>query len=156
MKSSAPEASRLFALLAFVALAACAGEHTQTPAPFDPSASTGSPSPARSAQASAATASPAAPSDTPSAQTGAQKRPLEITSHCATPANYYVGEDPKAGGPGKRTVEPMQILPVERNRDGSQTVWLLDEHFAPLIKVGITRGMKKIEVGRSCRTLDAR
>lgn len=166
MKSSAPEASRLFALLAFTALLAlplppllgCAAEHTQAPAPFDPNtpvASSSSPAPSASG-VTASTAPSNGASSEPRAQTAAQKRPLEITSQCSSASNYYVGDDPKAGGTGKRTLEPMAILPIERKPDGSQTVWLLDEHFAQLIKVNITRGMKKIEIGRSCRTLDAR
>lgn len=118
-----------------------------------PAAQPSTPPPAPSA------AAPAAASEEERAPTHAQKRPLEITSQCDHPVAYFVGEDPKAepvGGSGKRTVDPLASLAVERRRDGTQTVWLLDEKSEPLIKVSITRGMKKIEVGRSCRTLDAR
>jgi hypothetical protein len=167
MKLPAPEAARLAvllvsALLVSALLVACGAEHTQAPAPFDPSA----PAASTAAPSSGTSSAPPTPTSTstaaassgdgPHALTPSQKRPLEITSECATPANYYVGDDPKAGGTGKRSVDPLAVLPVERRPDGSQTVWLLDEHFEPLIKVSITRGMKKIEIGRSCRTLDAR
>lgn len=130
-------------------LIACGGAAPDAPPPVAPS----SPAPA-----AAAPPAPAA-SDEERAPTHAQKRPLEITSQCDHPVAYFVGEDPKAepvGGSGKRTVDPLASLAVERRRDGTQTVWLLDEKSEPLIKVSITRGMKKIEVGRSCRTLDAR
>ncbi len=128
-------------------LIACGGAAPDAPPPVAPS----SPAPA-----AAAPPAPAA-SDEERAPTHAQKRPLEITSQCDRAVAYFVGDDPKAGpADGKRTVDPLAVLPVERRRDGTQTVWLLDEKSEPLIKVSITRGMKKIEVGRSCRTLDAR
>lgn len=115
-------------------------------------------SPSTSSSASAATAASAGAAETPPVPTPSQRRPLDITSQCENPVAIFVGSDPpKSGGAGKRIVEPMQILPIERNRDGLQTVWLLlDESLSPLIKVDVTRGMKHIEVGRSCRTLDAR
>jgi hypothetical protein len=105
----------------------------------------------------AATPEPAAAVDAgPPPPTAAQRRPLELTSNCTTQTTIYVGEDPKAGGEGKKTVSATGGIPmIPRLADGTQTVWLLDEAGAPLIKVNITRGMKKIEIGKSCRTLDA-
>lgn len=93
----------------------------------------------------------------PPAKTGAQKRPLEIRNGCDTVASVFFGEDPKVADQGeKHALGVGATKPVPRRADGSQTVWLLDDAGAPLIKVNITRGMKQIEVGRSCRTLDAR
>lgn len=141
------------AVVAFAASAllipACGGA---TPEPAAPAA------PAETAPSSSVAAAPSpAPPEEAAAPTGAQKRPLEITSQCEHGVAFFVGDDPKAGpATAKRAVDPMQVLPVERRRDGSQTVWLLDEKSEPLVKVSITRGMKKIEVGKSCRTLDAR
>ena len=56
--------------------------------------------------------------------------------------------------------EPVEML--ERTIIGCQamdypckTVWLLDDKGEPIAKVHITRGMKQLEIVRSCRTLDA-
>jgi hypothetical protein len=35
-------------------------------------------------------------------------------------------------------------------------VWLLDDKGEPLVKVHVTRNMKRVEIGKSCRTIDAR
>jgi hypothetical protein len=64
-----------------------------------------------------------------------------------------LGDDPKGKG---RTLAPLASLDIPRNPDGHDVVWLLDAKSEPLVKVYVTRGMKRVEVGRSCRTLDAR
>jgi hypothetical protein len=42
-----------------------------------------------------------------------------------------------------------------RERDGTLTVTLVDDKGNVLAKVTVTRHMKKLEIGRSCRTLYA-
>jgi hypothetical protein len=68
------------------------------------------------------------------------------------------GEDPKAANAGKRTVAANASIDGPRDVDGSATIWLLEQgdKAEPLVKVHVTRGMKVVEIGRSCRTLDAR
>lgn len=153
-------ASLITVLASSLILAACGGPSGEgAPAAAPSSAPAETPASSAASPVSAGTGAPSAgpSSDEPQNPTGAQKRPLDITSQCEHPVAYFVGDDPKAGpATAKRAVDPLQVLPVERRRDGSQTVWLLDEKSEPLVKVSITRGMKKIEVGKSCRTLDAR
>jgi hypothetical protein len=57
---------------------------------------------------------------------------------------------------GRRTIAPDSTIDGPRDGEGKQTVWILDEKGEPLpVKVHITRGMKQLEIGRSCTTLDA-
>jgi hypothetical protein len=107
---------------------------------------------------------PAATSD-PEAANGAngsadehhrQRKPFPIHSSCSDVVTIVFGEDPKAQGAGRRTVAPSSAIDGPRDADGKQTVWLLDDKGEPTVKVHITRGMKQLEIGRSCRTLDAR
>ena len=106
---------------------------------------------------------PAATSD-PDAANGAsgsadehhrQRKPFPIHSSCSEVVTIVFGEDPKAQGAGRRTVAPSSAIDGPRDADGKQTVWLLDDKGEPTVKVHITRGMKQLEIGRSCRTLDA-
>jgi hypothetical protein len=83
-----------------------------------------------------------------------KQRPLEIASACADVVTVVFG-DPKSPK-GSRTIAPGASIDGPRESDGTETIWLLDNSGAPLIKVDVTRGMKRVEIGRSCRTLDAR
>jgi len=108
-------------------------------------------------------AMPAATAD-PAAANGAagspeehhrQRKPFPIHSSCSDVVTIVFGEDPKAQGAGRRTVAPNSAIDGPRDADGKQTVWLLDDKGEPTVKVHITRGMKQLEIGRSCRTMDA-
>src|SRR5687767_13349720 len=54
------------------------------------------------------------------------------------------------------SIAPSSSIEGPRDAGGNQTVWLLDTAGEPIVKVQVTRGMKRVEIGRSCRTLDAR
>jgi len=84
-----------------------------------------------------------------------QRKPFPIHSSCSDVVTIVFGEDPKAQGAGRRTVAPNSAIDGPRDADGKQTVWLLDDKGEPTVKVHITRGMKQLEIGRSCRTMDA-
>jgi hypothetical protein len=84
-----------------------------------------------------------------------QRKPFPIHSSCSEVVTIVFGEDPKAQGAGRRTVAPNSAIDGPRDAEGKQTVWLLDDKGEPTVKVHITRGMKQLEIGRSCRTLDA-
>ncbi|MDB4933655.1 MAG: hypothetical protein JWP87_627 [Labilithrix sp.] len=84
-----------------------------------------------------------------------QRKPFPIHSSCTRVVTVVFGEDPKAQGAGQRTIAPNSSIDGPRDSDGKQTVWLLDEKGEPTVKVHITRGMKQLEIGRSCGTLDA-
>lgn len=85
-----------------------------------------------------------------------KRKPFEIYSTCADVVTVLFGEDPRSPNAGRRTIAPSSSIEGVRNADGHQTVWLLDASGEPLVKVNVTRGMKRVEIGRSCRTLDAR
>ncbi|MBX3220388.1 MAG: hypothetical protein KF795_07720 [Labilithrix sp.] len=117
--------------------------------------------PATPAALPATTEAPAStPPDEPaSAEPAAEPRkrkPFEVYNSCADVVTIAFAADPKAPGAGKRTLAPSSAIEGVRNADGNQTVWLLDTNEEPLLKVEVTRGMKRVEIGKSCRTLDAR
>lgn len=85
-----------------------------------------------------------------------RRKPFEIHNACTDVATVVFGENPTAPGAYQRKLAPSTSGDGPRDADGNQTVWLLDANGEPLVKVRVTRGMKRVEVGRSCRTLDAR
>lgn len=138
-------------LVPALALAACG----KTPEPATPSLS----DPAGAAVNPPAPAA-STPPDEGAAGSAAEhhrgRKPFPIHSSCSEVTTIVFGEDPKASGAGRRTVASNSSIDGPRDAEGKQTVWLLDAKGEPLVKVNITRGMKTLEIGRSCRTLDAR
>jgi hypothetical protein len=124
-------------------LAGCAGKEAASPA-----------APAEDASAPPQDASVAAAAEPEPVRSN--QRPLEIYSRCMDVVTVVFSEDPKAPGVGKRTIAPSSSIEGPRDKNGNQTVWLFDAAGEPLVNVHVTRGMKRVEVGRSCRTLDAR
>lgn len=157
------------ALITFASLAACGGDKppaTPANAPDDDptpkwegggAGGGGSGSSAPSSSSGGATqigdgANGGAPAD---GQTVPRKqRPLALHNACTETVQLVYGEDAKAGKPF--TMAPQADSEGVRDKDGNATIWLLDEKGAPLVNVHVTRGMKRVEVGRSCRSLDAR
>ena len=92
----------------------------------------------------------------PPVEPPAHRDPLPIDNRCSDVVTVVFGEDPKAPGALTKTIAGNASSEGLREPDATQWVWLLDNKGEPLIKVHVTRGMKKVEVGRSCRTLDAR
>ena len=86
----------------------------------------------------------------------AHRKPFPVRNTCGEVVTLVFAEDPKAAGALTKTVAPSSEIEGLREPDGTVWVWLLDTKGEPIIKVHVTRGMKKVEVGRSCRTLDAR
>ena len=82
-----------------------------------------------------------------------KRKPFDVYNGCAEVVTIVFGEDPKGAA---QTLAPSATIEGPRDRAGNQTVWMLDEAGEPLLEVNVTRGMKRVEVGRSCRTLDAR
>jgi hypothetical protein len=136
---------------AFLLLAACGN----SPEPSTPSLS----DPAKASvvdPAASGAAAPAASADPEGGGGGGrQRKPFPIHSSCSDVTTIAFGEDPKAATAGKRTVASNSSIDGPRDAEGKQTVWLLDDKGEPIAKVHITRGMKQLEIGRSCRTLDA-
>lgn len=124
----------------FVLLGACGAKEPAPAAPATP----------------AAAEAPQAASAEPAAEPSKPRKPFEVYSQCAEVVTVVFAADPKAANVGKRTIAPSSAIEGARNPDGNQTVWLLDDKGEPLVKVNVTRGMKRVEVGRSCRSIDAR
>lgn len=133
--------------LSLAALACGSKPEPATPSLSDPAGAAAGPLPA-------ATTDPEAAAGAEPAKR--QRKPFPIHSSCSEVVTIVFGEDPKAPGAGKRTIAPNSTIDGPRDADGKQTVWLLDDKGEQLVKVNVTRGMKTLEIGRSCRTLDAR
>jgi len=84
------------------------------------------------------------------------RRPLEVYSACADVVTVVFADDPKSPQAGRRTLAPSGSIQGPRDRHGNQTMWLLDRDGEPIAKVRVTSGMKRVAIGKSCRTLDAR
>lgn len=108
--------------------------------------------PTASAELAAAPPAPPAPAEEPAPK----RKPFEVHSTCAEVVTVSFADDPKAATAGRRTIAPSASVEGPRKDDGSQMVWLIDDKGEPIAKVQVTRGMKRVEIGRSCRTLDAR
>jgi len=151
-----------FVLVSTVALAALAAlgcgskPEPATPSLSDPAGAAVNPT----APAGSGPAATADPPDEGAAGSPAEhhrgRKPFPIHSSCTEITTIVFGEDPKAAGAGRRTVASNSSIDGPRDAEGKQTVWLLDAKGEPLVKVHVSRGMKHLEIGRSCRTLDAR
>lgn len=84
-----------------------------------------------------------------------QRPPVEIINLCKEVAILAYGAPPnfKADNLGRFLGEASGSAP--RERDGTLAVTLVDEKGAVLSQVTVSRRMKKLEIGRSCRTLYA-
>jgi hypothetical protein len=133
--------ARLIFLGSFVVLAAAACNENK-PEPATP--------------ATPPSAADPAPSKAEPAEPAVKRKPFEIYSNCSDVVSVAFGADPKAPNAGRRTIAPSGSIEGTRDNDGNQVVWLFDDKGEPLIKVNVTRGMKRVEVGKSCRTMDAR
>jgi hypothetical protein len=130
---------------AFVLLCAC-GNTPDTTTPTTPG-------PAASGAPSAGPADPDVVGENPAKPRA--RKPFPIHSSCPEVVTIVFGEDPKAEGAGRRTIASNSSIDGPRDAEGKQTVSLLDDKGEPIAKVHINRGMKQLEIGRSCRTLDA-
>jgi hypothetical protein len=132
---------------------ACGGRSEPASSPSAPSEAS---SASASASASAERPEAAAPAEAAPAEPAKPRKPFEIYNGCADVVTVAFGEESKGPDAGKRTIAPRSAIEAPRDAQGNQTVSLLDASGEALIKVNVTRGMKRVEIGRSCRTLDAR
>jgi hypothetical protein len=125
-------------------------------APASAPATATAPAPAAApASATAPAAAPAVASPEGAEAPRPRGRPYEIHSTCAEVVTLVFGPDPKAASAGRRTIAESSTIEGPRDEGGNMTIWLLDKKGEPTVKVNVTRGMKRVEVGRSCSTLDA-
>lgn len=135
---------------AFV-LVAC-GNSAESKTPATSASSEKSPSELAPAPTSTAGAEPAASAE-PEKPKG---KPFELYNSCTKVVTVIVGKDPKAADAGKRTAAPSSSIELPRDSAGNQIVTLADDNGEPTpVHVTVTRGIKRVEVGRSCSTLNA-
>jgi hypothetical protein len=132
-------------------LASC-GPSVPPPAPQPPTSTPPAVDSAADAGAAAAAAAEPEPADT---EPKRQRPPVEIVNLCHDVAILAYGAPPnfKAESLGRFMSEATGSAP--RERDGTLAVTLVDEKGAVLSQVTVSRRMKKLEIGRSCRTLYA-
>lgn len=101
---------------------------------------------------------PAAPAPAPAPEPPAKRRPYELVNLCPKPVTLLFdkggSEDPKAASVSRQNLAGNgRIDEPPRDKDGNQVIWLIvrDE---PLVRVRVSRGTKRIEVGTSCDTLE--
>lgn len=109
--------------------------------------------PAGSGDSNVTSAAPA-PASSSDGASPKSKRPLTIFSGCGDVA--YVAFGDASGSGGKRSIAPSSEIEAPRTADGTQVIWLVDPSGQGLAHVTISPRMKRVEIGRSCRTLDAR
>lgn len=83
-----------------------------------------------------------------------KRRPYEIVNLCPTMVTLIYGEDPK--GPNPQTAALAGNAKIDegpRDNDGNQIIWLV-VRGSPLVKVRVSKGTKRVEVGTSCDTLE--
>jgi hypothetical protein len=131
-----------------VVLLACGNSgESKTPA------TTSSSSPSTATTESSAPTSSASDSAEPEKARG---KPFELYNSCTKVVTVIVGKDPKAADAGKRTAAPSSSIELPRDAAGNQIVWIADDKGeATPVHVTVTRTMKRVEVGRSCSTLNA-
>jgi hypothetical protein len=132
-----------------IATLACGSQKTEPTAP-----TSGTSEPASTASSSTPTAS-ATPSAEINQDPPKKRKPFEVYSACTDVATIVFGEESNTER-GKKTIAPSSTVEGPRDPNGNQVVWLLDPKGEPIVKVTVTKGMKRVEIGRSCRTLDAR
>lgn len=142
---------RSILLLAFALFACGNNRDAKTPSGASTSSSPSDPSTPPSSTASAEPAASA--SAEPEKPRG---KPFELYNSCTKVVTVIVGKDPKAAESGKRTAAPSSSIELPRDAAGNQIVWLADDKGEPTpVHVTVTRGIKRVEVGRSCSTLNA-
>lgn len=147
---------RLSVLFAFsLALFACApheddsnGFTPTAPQPTPPSSSFLNHDDATPTPSASATPSPTEDTMTPTT--------IEVHNDCSDSVPIFVGEQPKFGSGTKTSMSGNSTTTYPRNGDGTVTIWIIDDHENGLASVHVTKRMKHVEIGRSCRTLDAR
>jgi hypothetical protein len=128
-------------LVCVALLTACGGRAVQAPPASAETSSTAAPHPSESPQAE---------SPKPRA-----RKPLTIRNACSEVVTVAFGDEPTGPSGGRRTLAPNTFIEGPRDAQGKQTVSLLDTSGEAIARVHINLAMRDVEVGRSCRTLDA-
>lgn len=129
-------------LVLTIALFACGGDAKKEPV-------TSAEPPESTAATPEPTSSEPAPAPAPK-----KRKPYEIVNLCPRPATIIFGEDPKAPNAGSKTLAGNdKIDDGPRDADGNEIIHLV-VRGEPLVKVRVSRGTKRVEIGTSCDTLE--
>jgi hypothetical protein len=137
-----------------IAVAACVPPQ-QDPNAISPSAPEPMPPTSSVAAGSDAPAQPSATAAPSPNDTTMTPVTIDIHNDCTDSVPLFLGDKPKFGSGTKTSVSSNSTTSFPRNSDGTLTVWIIDDQENGLASVHVTKRMKKIEIGRSCRTLDA-
>jgi hypothetical protein len=80
---------------------------------------------------------------------------IEIHNDCTDSVPLFLGDKPKFGSGTKTSMSSSSTTTFPRNADGTLTIWIIDDQENGLASVHVNKRMKKVVIGRSCRTLDA-
>ena len=80
---------------------------------------------------------------------------IELHNACTDAVPIYFGEQPNGTTGDFVTLRGDSTSHVPRREHGELTVWIVDDKGFGLAHVKVTRRMKRVEIGPSCRTLHA-
>lgn len=150
---------RLFPLLVIAstfALAACAPKEDDNtiqpsmPQPMMPS------TPYANGDDTAMSRPVPAPTSSNDENTTSTPTTVELHNDCTDSVPIFIGDKPRFGSGTKVALSADSTTSIPRNGDGTVTIWLIDPNDNGLASVHVTKRMKKVEIGRSCRTIDAK
>ncbi|MEO8799516.1 MAG: hypothetical protein ABI551_16610 [Polyangiaceae bacterium] len=81
---------------------------------------------------------------------------VEVHNDCTDAVPIFIGDRPRFGSGTKVALSADSTTSVPRNGDGTVTIWLIDQNDNGLASVHVTKRMKRVEIGRSCRTIDSK
>lgn len=82
-------------------------------------------------------------------------RPIDLTSACPHDVHLYFGAKPGDGTGESATVSSGQTIPVPRQPDGTNVVWVVDDKGFGLASVNITKSMRHVHIDAACLKIDA-
>jgi hypothetical protein len=136
---------RVLATCAWVATLGCGG----------PTSPAKDPEEIGTVTSSAQGAAQASSAPVPDADPTKKKRSFTLTSECDQTVSLFYGEDPQKGEGARISLDARKTATPERIDEARSRLWLLDGEGRPLAHVRVSRGMKTVTVGSSCRTLNA-
>jgi hypothetical protein len=82
-------------------------------------------------------------------------RSLDLTSVCSRDLHLWFGAHPGDGHGEAAVVATGATIPVPRQADGTNVVWVLDDKGFGLASVNITKNMRHIRIDAACMKIDA-
>lgn len=109
------------------------------------------PEPATSPGAGAGAGAESAPQEEPVRKFHA----LDLTSACPHDIHLWFGAHPGDGHGEAAVVASGATIPVPRQSDGTNMVWVVDDKGFGLASVNITKNMRHVRIDAACMKIDA-